>query len=182
MGRVFRILLAFSSVLLVLVVYVTNIGYKDSFSFIRFLCDGYRDEYGLYIFSVIIALAFVIPLIGLFISKCMMKDCFERGDVVTIKHVGSEFVPSYLGYFFVALSISSIQTLLVVCLLISIFVYNSQIYYFNPIYMIFGYKFYSVELDGGVVVLLISRKCYRIPADIEIPVVYRINDYSFIEV
>ena len=112
----------------------------------------------------------------------MMKDSFERGDVVTIKHVGSEFVPSYLGYFFVALSISSIQTLLVVCLLISIFVYNSQIYYFNPVYMIFGYKFYSVELDGGVVVLLISKKYYRIPASIEIPVVYRINDYSFIEV
>ncbi len=36
MGRVFRILLAFSSVLLVLVVYVTNVGYKDSFSFIGF--------------------------------------------------------------------------------------------------------------------------------------------------
>ncbi|HGN6412560.1 TPA: hypothetical protein ACKUJG_002234, partial [Neisseria gonorrhoeae] len=52
---------------------------------------------------------FLIPFIAtatvLWLSKYLGKDEFKQGEVKELEYVNDNFLPSYLGYFFVALSI-----------------------------------------------------------------------------
>ena len=52
---------------------------------------------------------FLIPFVAtatvLWLSKYLGKDEFKQGEVKELEYVNDNFLPSYLGYFFVALSI-----------------------------------------------------------------------------
>ena len=63
-----------------------------------------------------------------------------------------------------------------------IFTFLSQAIYFNPLFLLFGYEFYSVRTVNGSVVSLISRNSYKNPVGISIERVQRVNDYTFLEV
>ncbi|MDF1584300.1 MAG: hypothetical protein P1P78_13450, partial [Methyloprofundus sp.] len=45
--------------------------------------------------------------LSIWLSKYLGKDEFKAGEVASIEHANNSFLPSYLGYFFVALSISN---------------------------------------------------------------------------
>lgn len=49
----------------------------------------------------------LLTALSIFLSRGLSSDDFKEGDVVSIEHANNSFLPSYLGYFFVALSISS---------------------------------------------------------------------------
>jgi hypothetical protein len=115
------------------------------------------------------------------LSKYLGKDEFEAGSVETIEHANNSFLPSYLGYFFVALSVSDLQTLYFVYGILFAFTFMSQALYFNPIFLLFGYEFYNVRTKGGTSIFLISRERYKKPEDVSISAARRINDYTFIE-
>jgi hypothetical protein len=119
--------------------------------------------------------------ISILLSSKLGKDQFKEYSVESIEHANNSFLPSYLGYFFVALSVSNLETLRFVYALLFIFTFLSQALYFNPLFLIFGYEFYNIKTKNGAVVFLISRKKYKIPTDIDIPIVFRINNYTFIE-
>ncbi|ATD28653.1 hypothetical protein FORC55_2669 [Vibrio cholerae] len=86
-----------------------------------------------------------------------------------------------MGYFFVALSIGNWETLWFVYGVLFVFTLLSQALYFNPLFLLFGYEFYNITTKNGTAIFLISRERYKKPDDIEIPVAYRINNYTFIE-
>ena len=96
-------------------------------------------------------------------------------------HANNSFLPSYLGYFFVALSVGNWETLWFVYGVLFIFTFLSQALYFNPLFLIFGYEFYNVKTKNGTAIFLISRQKYKTPSDIYISTAFRINNYTFIE-
>lgn len=100
---------------------------------------------------------------------------------MSIEHANNSFLPSYLGYFFVALSINSFQTLVFVYLILFIFTYRSQALYFNPLFLLYGYEFYNVSTSSHVTLFLISKESFRTPKEVVIDKVYRINDYTLID-
>ncbi|UDW83460.1 hypothetical protein K7G91_001822 [Pasteurella canis] len=129
---------------------------------------------------------FIIPLIFFFfifylLSK-LSKDNIKNGEVIEVKNATNSFLPNFLGYFFVALSIADNDyfTLFVIYILLTIFVYLSQINYFNPLFLMFGYTFYNIKTKSGLSILLISKSKYKIAKDICSEKVYRINDFTFI--
>ncbi|MBQ6657082.1 MAG: hypothetical protein IJM64_07355 [Ottowia sp.] len=127
-----------------------------------------------------------IPLaltgISIWLIRFLGKDPSEKGGVESIECANNSFLPSYLGYFFVALGITSRETFVFVYILIFVFTFLSQTLYFNPLFLIFGYKFYNVKTKRGASIFLVSKMKYKIPGDIDILNTHRINDYTFIEI
>jgi hypothetical protein len=192
MNILFRLLLTFNATSLLLIVFVVQKGYtlghfcsapigalktilgRIGLSIPTDLPSGI--SYGLYI---------VVPIIltglSIWLSSFLGKDEFAKGDIVEIEHANNSFLPSYLGYFFVALSINNWETLRVVYGLLFVFTFLSQALYFNPLFLLFGFEFYNIKTKNGAAIFLISRKRYKTPADIEIALAQRINNYTFIQ-
>lgn len=94
----------------------------------------------------------------------------------------NEFLPVYLGYFFLAVSIDKIETMFFVYAIIYIFTILSQTQYFNPIFLLFGYHYYHVLTQKGTRVFVIAHgKVLRNKSDICFDKLKRINDTTFIE-
>jgi len=179
MNRLFRIFLTFNATSLLVIVYlVQNTCTVGSF----FPNCSWLNKLPHFISY---ALYFIIPVIftgiSIKLSAFLGKDEFRKGDIVSIEHANNSFLPSYLGYFFVALSISNWESLIFVYIILFIFTFKSQALYFNPLFLLFGYEFYNIRTNNGTTIFLISRKNYRNPDDVQIPAANRVNNYTFIE-
>lgn len=88
-------------------------------------------------------------------SKCPEKN---NSDFKSMYLADSKYLPVYLGYFFVALSLDDIITCGSVYSIVFIFSFLSQTEYFNPIYLIFGYHYYSVQTSEELIYLLFTKE------------------------
>lgn len=94
----------------------------------------------------------------------------------------NEFLPVYLGYFFVSLSVSDNYTMFAVYFLVFIYTCLSQSQYFNPIYLLFGYHYYHIITHNGTKIFVIKRdRVTRTNEEMEFLNLQRINDTTFIE-
>lgn len=178
----FRLLLTFNATSLLVIIFMV----QNVYTLAYFLADiGYLGwlntlpnaaSYGLYIFVPLLSTGLSILL-----SSKLGRDDFKQGEVASIEHANNSFLPSYLGYFFVALSIGNWETLWFVYGLLFIFTFRSQALYFNPLFLIFGYEFYNITTKNGTAIFLISRHKYKKPDEIAISRAFRINNYTFIE-
>ncbi len=179
MNLAFRVLLTFNATSLLVIVYLVQKGYA-----LGKLFPGCSFLLSLPSFISYLAY-FLIPVLftGLSIqlSSKLGKDEFKKGEIESIDHANNSFLPSYLGYFFVALSIGGWETLWFVYSVLFIFTFLSQALYFNPLFLVFGYEFYNIKTKNGTAIFLISRRKHKKPDEIEIPTAYRINNYTFIE-
>jgi len=129
-------------------------------------------------FAVIVLFTAVI----LFFIRYLDNDVIEQGCILTIEPANDAFLPSYLGYFFVALSVPNIEIFLCVFIIISIFIFSSRISYFNPIFFLFGYQFYYIQTDKHNKILIISKRLLKNPKTLSLKEIKRINDYTFINI
>lgn len=109
------------------------------------------------------------------------KYDIKEGSITEIEYANESFLPSYLGYFFVALSISNNQLFIVLFFIIFIFTYKSKLAHFNPIFLILGYKYYYYSSDG-VKSLLVTKKKIKRPKELVVKKMYRLNDFTYIEI
>lgn len=178
----FRLLLTFNATSLLVIIFLVQKGYTLGYFLADVGCLGWLNtlpngvSYGLYI---------LVPLLStrlsILLSSRLGRDTFKQGEVASIEHANNSFLPSYLGYFFVALSISNWETLGFVYALLFAFTFLSQALYFNPLFLIFGYEFYNITTKNGTAIFLISRHKYKKPDEVAIPTAFRINNYTFIE-
>ncbi len=178
----FRLLLTFNATSLLVIIFLVQKKYTLGY-FLQFYPQfGFLSNWhplNSYLLYLLIPVLFTG--LSILLSQGLSTDDFKEGDAVNIEHANNSFLPSYLGYFFVALSISSWSTLFIVYGVLFIFTFLSQALYFNPLFLVFRYEFYSIQTKGGSSVFLISKYKYKTPKEIVIPRVYRINDYTFIE-
>ena len=94
----------------------------------------------------------------------------------------NEFLPTYLGYFFVSLSISDYITMIYLYLIVFVFTFLSQTQYFNPIFLLFGYHYYHVSTERGTKVFVIKRgKVIRNKENLLLDNLKRINDTTYLQ-
>jgi len=134
----------------------------------------------------ILGIAYLIMLlflssILLFLTNGLSKDSIKRGAVKEVEIATDSFLPSYLGYFFIALSINEWKVLVVIFIFIWLFIRKSKQVHFNPMFLMLGYKYYFITIDD-VKSLLITKRNLRDPKNIESKNLTRINNYSFIEI
>ena len=118
--------------------------------------------------------------LSLLFTRFLSSDSIE-GNVKDIEQANNAYLPSYLGYFFVALSVPDIETLVWVFLILFVFTYFSQTLYFNPLFLLWGKHFYYVTTKNNVKIFLITKKALRTTSDAEFEKLKRINDYTFID-
>lgn len=174
----FRLLLTFNATSLLVIVYCI----QNDITVNRFLPSNVAaltPDFLSYIIYIVIPIA--LTGVSLMLATFLGKDEFKAGSVIGIEHANNSFLPSYLGYFFVALSIADWMSLIFVYGLLFVFTFLSQALYFNPLFLLFGYEFYNVKTDSGATLFLISRDRYKTPSSVEISCARRINDYTFIE-
>lgn len=179
MNFIFRLLLTFNATSLLLLIYLVQKG----LTLIKLFPDFTYVIAWPNIYSYLIYLSVPVLLTGLSIwfSKWLGRDEFKKGTVESIEHANNSFLPSYLGYFFVALSISNWETLWFVYGVLFVFTFLSQALYFNPLFLLFGFDFYNIKTTNGTAIFLISRYKYKKPDEIDISKAYRINNYTFME-
>lgn len=185
MNLVFRLILTFNATSLLLIIFLVQkeytLGYFfTSCPFIPCLPD-LADLPNHISYTLYLSVPIILTGISVILSTWLGKDSFGPGQIVSIEHANNSFLPSYLGYFFVALSIGNWETLSFVYGILFVFTFLSQALYFNPLFLLFGFDFYNITTKNGSVIFLISRQSYKIPTDIEIPQARRINNYTFIE-
>ncbi|AWY02305.1 hypothetical protein A8139_05130 [Marinomonas primoryensis] len=178
----FRFLLTLNATSLLVIIFLVQKGYTLSYFFggITWLSwIALLPSEVSYIFYLLLPI--LSTGVSILLSTRLGKDEFKSGEVESIDHANNSFLPSYLGYFFVALSISNWDTLWFVYGVLFVFTFLSQALYFNPLFLLFGYEFYNITTKNGTAIFLISRQRYKRPDEIEIPLAYRINNYTFIE-
>ncbi|MFJ5254077.1 hypothetical protein ACIP8I_02615 [Pseudomonas sp. NPDC088414] len=175
----FRLLLTFNATSLLVIVFLVQKGYALGYFFPDLAHVVALPNF----LSYILYLCAPILLTGLSLalSSSLGKDEFKSGQVDSIDHANNSFLPSYLGYFFVALSVPNWETLIFVYGVLFVFTYRSQALYFNPLFLLYGYEFYNITTTRRASIFLISRAKYKLPTDIVIEKAFRINDYTFIE-
>ncbi|HBU8664185.1 TPA: hypothetical protein MDD69_001193 [Klebsiella oxytoca] len=178
----FRLLLTFNATSLLVIVFFVQKKFTLGY-FLQFYpqVSFLRDLHPFISYFLYFMIPVLLTALSIFLSRGLGSDDFKEGDVVSIEHANNSFLPSYLGYFFVALSISSWSALFFVYGILFIFTFLSQALYFNPLFLIFRYEFYNIQTKGGASIFLISKYKYKTPKQIVISRAFRINDYTFIE-
>jgi hypothetical protein len=172
MKYLYQLFLAFNSTWLIVVVYLIKEKYK--FNILNDYCIYYS-------WAIFILIPVILTLLSFLIAYKLPKDILNQTSVSEIELANNNFLPTYLGYFFVSLSVNDISTLTVVFTIIYVFTYLSQTLYFNPIFLIFGYHFYFIKTSSNVKIFLITRKKIKVPGEIGFSNLKRINNYTFID-
>lgn len=172
MKYIYQLFLAFNSTWLIVVVYLIKEKYKLN------ILDNYSIYYS---WAIFILFPIILTSVSFLIALKLPKDQLINTAINEIELANNNFLPTYLGYFFVSLGISDISTLVVIFIMIYIFTYLSQTLYFNPIFLIFGYHFYFIKTNKNIKIFLITRKQLKTPGEIGFQNLRRINNYTFID-
>lgn len=181
MNFLFRLLLTFNSTSLIIVVYLIKSGHLLNKLHLKLAHLPHFISYIVY---------FIIPILltlaSLFFSRFLEIDSIESENniqaIIEVEQANNAFLPSYLGYFFVALSVPFGETLIYVFSILFVFTFLSQTLYFNPLFLIFGYQFYYVTTCNNVKIFMITRRTLKLPATLNFPRLRRINNFTFIDV
>lgn len=133
-----------------------------------------------YVFYLLIVLA-----INLFMSlnfnklpnKVEIKEC----NISRIYPASENFIPTFFAYIFLGLSISNFSTLLIVFFGLTIICYFGDMYLYNPIFYLIGYRYYYVERTDGSKVLVLTRK-YLLKGNVcDFFDIREVNDHTYID-
>lgn len=172
MKFLYQLFLAFNSTYLIVVVYLIKEKYRLT------LLNFYPNYFSWLLF---ILLPVILTALSFLIAKGLPKDSLRNTSVIQIELANNNFLPTYLGYFFVSLGVEDTTTLIVVFSIIYVFTFLSQTLYFNPMFLLFGYHFYFVTTSENIKIFLITRRQIKKPGNDGFENLRRINTYTFIE-
>lgn len=192
MNFIYRLLLTFNATSLIIVVFLIKEKFVFSCIWSKFIHISNNEisvsilkilksfpDFISYIVYILIPILFTF--ISLRVGKCLGNANISKGTIIEIENANNAFLPSYSGYFFVALSISTFDTLVYMFIILFVFTFLSQTLYFNPLFLIFGYHFYNISTSNKARLFIISKKEITKVDDVEFPLLKRINNFTFID-
>lgn len=172
MRILYQLFLAFNSTWLIVVVFLV----KEKYRF------NLLNEISIYFSWILFVLIpIILTALSFLVALNLPKDSLQKTSVKEIELANNNFLPTYLGYFFVSLGVEDVSTLVVVFGIIYVFTCLSQTLYFNPIFLLFGYHFYFIKTSRNSKIFLITKRKLKAPGNDEFEKLRRINDYTFIE-
>lgn len=133
-------------------------------------------SYVLYLFAPV-----AIAAVCLLLTRKLTAVSVEC-QIKEVELANNTFLPIYLGYFFVALSVPDMDTFQFVYLIVFAFTYLSQSLCFNPLFLLFKYQFYFVTAEDGTKIFLITKQNMKSIEDVELDNLRRINDFTYIDI
>lgn len=169
MNLVFRLLLTFNATSWMIIIYAIKEGYTIG-------------KFPSRLFGIMLL---VIPVILSWFSLTLSKFLGKESPVSNCKEFNladGEFLPIYLGYFFVSVGVTEHFTMLIVYLIVFVFTFLSQTQYYNPIYLLFGYHYYHISTESGTKIFIIKKgPVIRNIIGLKFSSLHRLNDSTFIE-
>ena len=147
------------------------------------LKEDYRPIASLWLYLLCAALLLAcLNSISLRLTRAFTKDSISKDCIKSIGNSDGSFLTTYLGYFWVALSIGDkIEVFLLVLLLLFIFTCLSQNVFYNPYFRLFGYRFYDVTKNNGEKIFIISCRNFESVSNNDFDNLRRINDYAYVD-
>ncbi len=142
--------------------------------------------------------AYVIYLIALLILsffsikfsfKYLDQNVIERKKVKEFEQANDFYLPIYLGYAFVAISLPTLKSFLLFFVLMLIVLARTRFFYFNPIFLVLGYKFYFIKQTDDSKILIILKKEIKTVEElfddgngslVDSISITKVNDYTFL--
>ena len=130
---------------------------------------------------LLLAIPVLLSVLSLIIARGLGNDSLHACKESSL--ADNNFIPTYLGYFFVALSVPDDMTRGFIYGIVLVFTWLTQTQYFNPLYLLFGYHYYYVLTEQGTCVFVIVRgKVIRNSKDMCFNELKRINDTTYLVV
>ena len=179
--KFYKLVLTFNSTALILVVFAI----KDGKTVDKLI--PYAPNMPSYIsYCLYILIPILTTYLSVKLTKYLSSDDFvtesNKSITIQLELANNAYLPSYLGYFFVALSVPNAEVMIYVYSLLFIFTYLSQTLYFNPLFLILGFNFYYLTTLHNKKVFMITKNEYNIPDDVIIQKAKRINSFTFIHI
>lgn len=131
-------------------------------------------------YIVFLLVPVILAKISLMMDKLLSKDNIEC-KLLSVEEANNSFLPSYLGYFFVALGVETTEAMIFVYLIVFVFTYFSQTLYYNPIFLLLDYKFYYITTENNIKLFIISKREIKSVKETVFPSLRRITNTTFIE-
>ena len=120
-----------------------------------------------------------LSLLSIIIAKGLGNDSLDGCQECSL--ADNEFIPTYLGYFFVSLSTADNVTMTFMYAVVFVFTWLSQTQYFNPLYLLFGYHYYHVLTEQGTrIFVIVPGSVIRNKRDMSFEHLKRINDTTYL--
>lgn len=160
-----------------------------------FVVTNFDDEvrtfspYGIELLSIFwLRHLLYVLFFGIFalITLMVTKRTFSPGETlqaVELKPIESVAVPTYIGLFVIALGLSSMPAGTACIIILILFLFWTRlekIFYFNPIWLFFGYRFYEVKSGRDNTYTLITKKD-RLKGKQNFANLRRLNNYTYLE-
>lgn len=124
-----------------------------------------NQTYAIPIVSLLLIILFIIIV---YFSYCLIntsKKTTNKYFVVNKVDEKTDIILSYfIPYIFSFISLGTVEEIfsaIILFLFIFLIYYNSEILYINPIFMLFGYKFYHMYTEKNYVLILSKQDLYR---------------------
>lgn len=128
-----------------------------------------------------------IGKISISLGKTGATDSISINSINIIEPANEYFLPIYLSYILVAISISTLKAFLIIFLMIATLLFFSKTAFFNPVLLILGYRFYHITNTKGLKILLIIKYDIKNKDDLRNQDkthsinVKKINEYTYIQ-
>ena len=165
-----RIIFTLSSTLWIFVIY----GISEEMSFVN--NSQMLTGITLLLIPTLLTVAWLINATKLTPKESIQDSCQD------IEAAINDFLGNYLGYFFIGIGVDKPETLVIMYIIIFIFTCVSQSQFYNPLLLLFGYKYYHATTSGGAKVFVISKKDIRNPQSADFSCLRRISNMSYIDV
>lgn len=135
------------------------------------LVENFDPNFLKLIYPYVIYLLLLLLLIGVtalsikFIVLKLDKVRFRKKQVITFEQANDFYLPIYLGYAFVAISLPTWKSFLVFFVIMLILLSRTRFFYFNPLFLILGYKFYFIDNSDKSKMLVITKKEVKVLDD-----------------
>ena len=168
LNLLFRLLLTFNSLVVFLVMFAVQ-------------AHMWIPKLGIYTLFLYILLPILMSVICIRLSHYLGHDSIEK--VENIELGAESYMSVYLGYFFVAVGIPDYYFFLLFFFffIFFLFIFFSQVQYFNPLFLLLGYKFYGITKSNGISIFVISRKKLYGVCGLSFTNLRRINDFTYID-
>lgn len=174
-----RLLLVIDSTILVIVIFLLK-NYCSQYTETANNCIIKNIGIVLLVFFVILLFIISLGKMSLKLTRNLSLDNLKP-PYNDISDLNSSYLAAYLGYFFVGLSINDLLTLSIVYLIIVLLSYKTINQYYNPVFIILGYKFYSIKTKNNIVVLVITKRYIHSNNTLEFKHLRRISDGCFFD-
>ena len=126
-----------------------------------------------------ILIPFLLTAVWIFVARWFSVDNIGRCE--DVEETQNDFLANYLGYVFIGIGVDDLRVFVMVYLIIFVLTFAAQNKCFNPVLLLFKFKYYDVTTSNGTKVFVITTKNIRTLNDVATDNLRRINNMSYID-